>query len=187
MKLCCKWVFLFYALHQTNSITFSMIDAVNKYSADIHTVFCFIPKYDGCSHNIFSDHCLIQMPLLSHLFMPFHRIISGRTVTFCSADIYVCFKCSDRHVYNSFQLVFFSCNNIHSTSSNVLQIPIYRNQLAETNKLKNTHKVSGKLSINGCRHCRQIPIILNGNKIRCAQLAFCVVICYNRNEKQERM
>ncbi len=59
-----------------------MIDAVNKYSANVYAVFCFIMEYNGCPDQIFSYHCQIQMPFTGHLFMPFYRIESGRTITF---------------------------------------------------------------------------------------------------------
>ncbi len=42
MKLGSTWEILFYAFHQTNAAAFSAIDAVNKYSADVYPVFCFI-------------------------------------------------------------------------------------------------------------------------------------------------
>ena len=97
-----------------------MIDAVNKYSADVYAVFCFIREYNGCSDHVIFYHCQIQMPLPSHLLMPFYRIKSGRTVTFCSADIYICFKSSDRPFHGFFYLICFCFDNIHLTSPDCL-------------------------------------------------------------------
>ena len=62
------------------------------------------------------------MSFLSHLFVPFHRIKSGRTVTFCSADIYISFKSSDRHFHDFFYLICFCFDNIHLTSPNCLKL-----------------------------------------------------------------
>jgi len=113
---------LFYAFHQTNAAAFSVIDAVNKYSANVYPVFCFIREYNGCPDQIFFYHCRIQMSLPSHLFMPFYRIKSGRTVTFYSADIYICFKSSDRHFHDFFYLICFCFDNNHLTSPNCLKL-----------------------------------------------------------------
>ncbi len=52
--------------------------------------------------------------------MPFYRIKSGRTVTFYSADIYICFKSSDRHFHDFFYLICFCFDNNHLTSPNCL-------------------------------------------------------------------
>lgn len=58
------------------------------------------------------------MPLSGHLLMPFDRIKSGRTITFCSPYIYICFKSSDRHIYDSFYLICFCFYNIHAINHN---------------------------------------------------------------------
>ena len=116
MKLSSPWEILFYAIHQANSETFSMIDAINKNPAYVYAVFCFIREYNGSPYQIFSDHCLIQMSLPGHLLMPCDRIKFRRALPFSSADIDICFKSSDRHIYDFFDL-FCSCfDNIHSTS-----------------------------------------------------------------------
>ncbi len=60
------------------------------------------------------------MPLPSHLLMPFYRIESRRTITFCPANIYICFKSSDRHIYDLFYLICFCFDNIHLTSPDCL-------------------------------------------------------------------
>ena len=60
------------------------------------------------------------MSLARHLFVPFYRIKSGRTITFCSADIYICFKSSDRHIYDFFYMICFCFDNNHLTSPNYL-------------------------------------------------------------------
>ena len=39
-----------------------------------------------------------------------------RTVSFCSANINICFKSSDRNIYDLFYLICFCFDNIHSTS-----------------------------------------------------------------------
>ena len=93
---------LFYAIHQTESVTFSMIDAINKNPANVDALFCFIREYNGCPYQIIFYHCLIQMPFPGHLFMPFYRIKSRRAPTFYSANIYICFKSSDTHFYDFF-------------------------------------------------------------------------------------
>ena len=99
-----------------------MIDAVNKDSADVYAAFCFIGENNGCSDQIVFYHCQIQMSFPSHLFVPFYRIKSGRTVTFCSADIYICFKSSDRHIHDFFCLICFCFDNIHLSFPNIFFI-----------------------------------------------------------------
>ena len=89
---------------------------INKYSANVDTFFSFIQEYNGCPYQFFSDHRLIQMPLPGHLLMPFCRIESGRTISLCAADIYICFKSSDRHIYDFFYLICLCFDNIHPIS-----------------------------------------------------------------------
>ena len=71
MKRSSPWKILFYAVHQAKPVTSSMIDGINKDPANVYAFFCFIREYNGSPYQILSDHCLIQMPLPGHLFMPF--------------------------------------------------------------------------------------------------------------------
>ena len=97
-----------------------MIGAINKNPANVYAAFCFIREYNSCPYQIIFDHCLIQMPLPGHLLMPFYRIEFRRTITFYPANIDICFKSSDRHIYDSLYLICFCFDNIHPTSPNCL-------------------------------------------------------------------
>ena len=97
-----------------------MIDAIDKNPANVYAVFCFIREYDGCPYHVIIYHCLIQMSLPGYLFMPFYRIKFRRTITLRPANIYICFKSSDRHIYDFFYLFCFCFDNIHPTSPDCL-------------------------------------------------------------------
>jgi len=120
MKSGSPWEILFYAIHQANSVTFSMIDAINKDPANEYAFFCFVREYNGSPYQIVSYHCLIQMPLPGHLFMPFYRIKFRRARAFYSANITICFKSSDRHIYDFIYLFFCCFDNIHPASPDFL-------------------------------------------------------------------
>ena len=120
MKRSSPWEILFYAFHQSNPVTFSMIDAVNKNPANVYAFFCFIREYYGSPYQIIFYHCLKQMPLPGHLSMPFYRIKFRGALTFFPADITICFKSSDRHSYDFFYLFCLCFDNIHPTSPDCL-------------------------------------------------------------------